>query len=84
VRRSEGSERAMLEANCRRLLIAAISLIAKRVRMRDGEKRSDEWKVVRYFRRQYNALAVASLLPFLLLIPSLVASFLAFASPIAA
>ena len=30
--------------------------------MRDDKEQSDEWKVVRYVKRQYNAFAVASLL----------------------
>ena len=45
--------------------------------MRDGEERSDEWKVVRYVRRRYNAFAVASLQPLLIANPFLVASLLA-------
>jgi len=48
--------------------------MSKKGRIRDeakGEERSDEWKVVRYVRRKYNAFAVASLQPSLQ--PSLLA-----------
>jgi len=46
--------------------------------MRDGEERSNEWKVVRYVRRRQDAVAIA--LPrYILLTPYLVVSLLAFA-----